>query len=239
MNTSRPHRRMAGTHLLHLGIEAFVDRSMAQAALLARLRPIDPTNDFENDEPPPWEATTPSGDLTLASSACKDTIPHQRRKEERWLPARCSRGQSSPWTRARPCLGRPHRRLEDRRGGPRSRSRRRRDHRRHRRHRHPRLHRHPPPHVGDGDQGLGAQRHPRRLLRRDPRFVRAAVSPRGRLRLEPGRRPRVHQRRDHDPARLVPHQQPEHPDAAIQGRRTADPAVYAYGSANTSLQDWV
>src|SRR5690606_17180199 len=81
-------------------------RCGSSCLLLARLRPaIDPTNDFENDPTTTMgKQSTPSGHGSppLASKRLQRyDPPHQRRKEERWLPACCSRvDTSSPWTRS-------------------------------------------------------------------------------------------------------------------------------------------
>ena len=85
--------------------------------------------------------------------------------------------------------------------------------------RDPRLRRHPPAHLGGGDPQLRPERHPRRLLRRGARHVRAAVPARGRLRQQPGRLARVPQRRHHHAGRLVAHQQ--HPRAPRRRRPAA------------------
>ena len=90
-------------------------------------------------------------------------------------------------------------------------------------------------------RGCAPERDARRLLRRGPGQLRAALPARGRLREQPGRRAGVHQRRHHHARRLVAHQQHARASGRRRSRACRSPAsasLYAYGSANTSLADY-
>ena len=91
------------------------------------------------------------------------------------------------------------------------------------RHRHPGLHRHAPAHVGDVHPNLRPGLRADHLLRLDPRQVRAALSARRCLLVEPVGIARVHQRGHHHARRLGAHH--EHAGACRRG----DPRAQGVG----------
>ena len=151
-----------------------------------------------------------------------------------------SRADGGPQAREHRWWRRPDRRRHDR-GGREGPERGRRGDRRLGAHRDPRLRRHASAHVGDGDPQLRPERHARRLLRGGPRQLRAAL---------PARRtctratwPGSLECINAGITTLVDwshiNNTPDHPDAGIQGlTESGIRALYAYGSANTSLADY-